>query len=134
MMIRLAGCCQPSSGDPIVGYISRGRGITVHRASCPNLASIKEFQERRIEVEWETVSPKATRRFQVTARRTGNLFSEVEGAIKKYRGHLIEGKLEESQTDTLQGFFTVELDNRDDFSRVIKGLRAIPSVLNIRTV
>jgi guanosine-3',5'-bis(diphosphate) 3'-pyrophosphohydrolase len=134
MMIRLAGCCQPSSGDPIVGYVSRGRGITVHRADCPNLRSIKEIGERNIEVEWETVSSKATRRFQVTARRTGNLFSEVEGAIKKFQGHLIEGKLEDSLSDTLQGFFTVELDNREDFARVGKALRAIPSVLNIRTV
>jgi guanosine-3',5'-bis(diphosphate) 3'-pyrophosphohydrolase len=134
LMIRLAGCCQPSSGDPIVGYISRGRGITVHRADCPNIRHIKEFAERNIEVEWETVSPKATRRFQVTARRTANLFSEVEGAIKKYHGHLIEGKLEESNPETLQGFFTVELDNREDFARVVKGLRAMPSVLNIRNV
>ena len=134
LMIRLAGCCRPSSGDPIVGYVSHGRGIAVHRADCPNLKSIREFTERKIEVEWETVSPKATRRFKVTARRTGNLFSEVEGALRKYRGHLIEGKLEESATGVLEGFFTVELDNREDLSRIGKALRAIPSVVNIRSL
>jgi guanosine-3',5'-bis(diphosphate) 3'-pyrophosphohydrolase len=133
MLIRLAGCCQPTSGDAIVGYVSRGRGIIVHRASCPNLAYIREFPERRIEVEWETVSPKATRRLQVTARLTSNLFSEVEGALRKFRGHLIEGKLEEGQPDTLQGYFTIELDNGEDFTQVLKSLRTLPSVLNIRT-
>ena len=131
-MIRLAQCCTPSTGDAIVGYISRGRGITVHKIGCPSIASIKDFAERSIEVEWETVSPRATRRFQVTARLTTNLFSEIEGALKKFGGHLIEGKLEESDLDTLRGFFTVEMDNREDFGRVMKSLRTIPAVLTIQ--
>jgi guanosine-3',5'-bis(diphosphate) 3'-pyrophosphohydrolase len=133
IMIRLAQCCTPSTGDAIVGYVSRGRGITVHRIGCPSIASIKDFPERSIEVEWETVSPKSTRRFQVTARLTSNLFSEIEGALKKFGGHLIEGKLEESDHETLRGSFTVELDNREDFGRVMKSLRTIPSVVNIQT-
>ena len=133
IMIRIAQCCTPSTGDSIVGYISRGRGITVHRIGCPSIASIKDFAERSMDVEWETVSPKSTRRFQVTARLTSNLFSEIEGALKKFGGHLIEGKLEESNHEVLRGFFTVELDNREDFGRVMKSLRTIPTVMNIQT-
>jgi GTP diphosphokinase / guanosine-3',5'-bis(diphosphate) 3'-diphosphatase len=133
IMIRLAQCCTPSTGDTIVGYVSRGRGITVHKIGCPSIASIKDFGERSIDVEWETVSPKSTRRFQVTARLTSNLFSEIEGALKKFGGHLIEGKLEDTGNDTLHGFFTVELDNREDFGRVMKSLRTIPTVVNIQT-
>ena len=134
MMIRLAKCCNPTTGDRIIGYISRGRGIIVHRADCPNLKYIKDFSERKIEVEWETVSPRATRRFQVTSRMIPNLFSEIEGALKKYNGHLIEGKLDESDGETLKGFFTVELDNRDDFSHVLKNLRTIPAIINIQSM
>ena len=63
LMIRIARCCSPASGDSIVGYVSRGRGIIVHKASCPNLQYIHDFQERHIDVQWETVSPRATRRF-----------------------------------------------------------------------
>ena len=132
MLIRTALCCTPSTGDAIVGYVSRGRGITVHKADCPSLASIKDFAERRIEVEWETVSPKSTRRFQVTARRSANLFSEIEGALKKFGGHLIEGRLDDER-ETLRGSFTVELDNREDFSRVLKSLRTIPSIVSIQS-
>lgn len=133
MMIRLAKCCNPSTGDSIIGYVSRGRGIIVHRADCSNLAYIKDFDVRKIEVEWETVSPKATRRFKVTAKLITNLFSEIEGALRKYNGHLIEGKLEEIDQDTLTGFFTVELDYKEDFGKVLKNLRTIPSVINIQT-
>ncbi|TFG61635.1 MAG: bifunctional (p)ppGpp synthetase/guanosine-3',5'-bis(diphosphate) 3'-pyrophosphohydrolase [Spirochaetales bacterium] len=131
MMIRLAQCCSPSTGDDIIGYISRGRGIIVHRKSCPNLAHIKDFAERNVVVEWETISPKATRRFTVNARRTSDLFSEIEGAVRKFKGHLIEGKLNEDDKGNLTGSFTMELDNLEDFKKVIKNLRTIPSILNI---
>ncbi|MFW5684884.1 MAG: RelA/SpoT family protein, partial [Spirochaetota bacterium] len=83
MMIRFAQCCHPTTGDDIVGYISRGRGIIVHKTGCRNLQNIPDFDSRAIEVEWETVSPRETRRFRVVARRTFDLFSEIESAIRK---------------------------------------------------
>ena len=70
----------------------------------------------------------------VTARRAGNLFSEVEGALGEYRGHRIEGTLAQSAAGALEGFSTVELDSREDLPRIGKALRAIPSVVNIRSV
>jgi guanosine-3',5'-bis(diphosphate) 3'-pyrophosphohydrolase len=134
LKIKLARCCNPTIGDAIIGYVSRGRGIIVHRADCPNRIHIKDFGERMIDVEWETVSPKATKRFRVTARFTSDLFSEIEGTLRKYKGHLIEGKLEENINETLNGFFPVELDNREDFNKVLKNLRTIPAIVNIQPV
>lgn len=132
MMIRIAQCCRPSTGDDIIGYISRGRGIIVHKTDCSNLRNIKDFAERSIPVEWEAVSPITTQRFRVTAKMTSDLFSEIEGAVRKYKGHLIEGKLEENERGNLTGSFTMELEKGDDFKRVIKSIRTIPSVLNIQ--
>jgi len=133
MMVRIANCCNPASGDDIVGYVSRGRGIIVHKRRCPNIAHIPDIKERMIEVEWEAVSPRATRRFRVTARMTSDLFSEIEGAVRKYKGHLIEGKLEEDDRGNLSGAFTMELETKDDFKKVMKSIRTIPSVVNIQT-
>ena len=132
MMISIAKCCNPSTGDDIVGYVSRGRGIIVHRRNCSNLKHIEEIDDRLVEVEWEAQSPKATRRFRVTSRMTSDLFSEIEGAVRKYRGHLIEGRLEEDAKENLTGSFTMELENREDYKKVLKSLRTIPSVLNIQ--
>ncbi len=131
MMIRFAGCCNPTIGDPIVGYISRGRGIIVHRRDCSNVKHIADFPERTIDVEWETVSPRETRRFRVVARRTSDLFSEIEGAVRKYRGHLIEGRLEENEDGNLEAHFTMEIDRREDFKTVMKSIRTVPSVMSI---
>lgn len=132
MMISIAKCCSPSTGDDIVGYVSRGRGIIVHRRDCTNLKHIEGIDHRLVEVEWEAESPKATRRFRVTSRMTSDLFSEIEGAVRKYRGHLIEGKLEEDTKGNLTGGFTMELEKREDYKKVLKSLRTIPSVLNIQ--
>ena len=131
MMIRFAQCCSPTTGDEIIGYISRGRGIVVHRKDCPNLRFIPEFKERRIEVEWETVSPRETRRFHVVAHKSFDLFSEIEGAVRKFKGHLIEGKIAESNNGNMEAYFTLEMDRRDDFKRIMKSIRAVPAVLTI---
>ncbi len=132
IMIKIAQCCRPSTGDRIVGYISRGRGIIIHRENCKNLKYIKDFGVRNIDVEWETISPKATRRFKVTAREAVDLFSEIEGALRKYDGHLISGKLQPNSKGSLTGYFSVEIDRAEQFKKVLKDLRTIPAVVNIQ--
>ena len=52
LLVRLAHCCNPVAGDGIVGFITRGRGVSVHRATCPNVKGLMEHPERMIEVEW----------------------------------------------------------------------------------
>jgi len=134
MLIHFAQCCHPTTGDEIVGYVSRGRGIIVHKQGCKNLTNIPDFESRAIEVEWETVSPRETRRFRVVAKRTFDLFSEIESAIRKFHGNLIEGRVEETDDGRLDAQFTVELDRRDDFKKVMKSVRSIPQVLSIAAV
>lgn len=131
MMIRFANCCHPKTGDPIVGYVSRGRGIIVHHRDCKNLKSISEIEQRTMEVEWETVSPKMTKRLQVTARKTPNLFSEIEGAIRKFHGHLIEGRVDDGDSGNLDARFTLEIERAADMDQIIRSIRQIPSILTI---
>ncbi len=131
MMISLAQCCNPRRGDEIIGYVSRGRGIIVHRKNCHNLKNMTEIEQRSIEVEWETATPLMTRRFRVISKITQDLFAEIEGAIKKYRGHLIEGRLDDGEQDRLIGSFTMEVANEEDFKKVVKSIKAIPAIVSI---
>lgn len=136
MMITLAHCCNPQRGDKIIGYISRGRGIIVHRKDCPNLKNMKEINERSVEVEWETKSPKPTRNFRVTSKRTYDLFSEIEGAIKKHHAHLIGGRLYDDDSDNsrLVGTFTVEADKEEYFKKAMNALKTIPSINTVSII
>jgi GTP diphosphokinase / guanosine-3',5'-bis(diphosphate) 3'-diphosphatase len=132
LMIRIAGCCHPAPGDPIIGYVSRGRGIIVHRRACRNVEKIPDFAERLIDVEWETAASSVVRRFRVVARRSSDLFSEIEGAVRKYKGHLVEGKLKEMGPGRLAGSFTMELEDNEDWKRIVKSIQGIPSVISIQ--
>jgi GTP pyrophosphokinase len=133
MLVRFAKCCNPLAGDPIVGYVSRGRGLIIHRQDCRSLASIPDLAQRCINTEWEDSAGNMVRRFRVEARQTSDLFAEIEGAIRKYQGHLIEGRLEERAGKHLTGFFTMQLEHQEDLPRVLKGIRGIPAVYSIQT-
>jgi GTP pyrophosphokinase len=52
MMVRYAQCCQPVPGDQVIGYITRGRGVSIHRGDCPNILSLQDDPDRRVEIEW----------------------------------------------------------------------------------
>jgi GTP diphosphokinase / guanosine-3',5'-bis(diphosphate) 3'-diphosphatase len=134
MMIQIARCCVPATGDDIIGYISRGRGIIVHKRDCPNLTNIDGFAERSVDVEWEAVTPRSTQRFRIHSRMTSDLFSEIEGAVRKYKGHLIQGKLDEDDRGNLHGAFTLEIEKQEDFKKIMKSIRTIPTVLNIQSL
>jgi GTP pyrophosphokinase len=132
LMIRIAGCCKPVMGDPIVGYVSRGRGIIVHHQGCRNITLIPDFHERSIDVAWETEATTTVQRFRVVAKRSQDLFSEIEGAIRKHKGHLLEGKLQDSAPGRVNGFFTMEIEDREDMKSIVKNIRAIPSIISIQ--
>jgi GTP pyrophosphokinase len=138
LLIHFARCCNPITGDLITGYVSRGRGIIIHRQNCRNLANNPELENRRIDVAWENSGSSLVKRFKIDARQTANLFSEIEGAIRRRQGHLIEGRLEEvpgaggKGAGRLGGFFTIQLVNAEDLKAVMKNIRGIPGIIGIQ--
>jgi GTP pyrophosphokinase len=134
LMIRFAQCCHPVTGDPIVGYVSRGRGIIIHRKNCSNLGGIPDFEERKIDTEWADAASVLVKRFKVEARLSADLFSEIEGAVRKYQGHLIEGRLEETSIDRMTGFFTMRLEHGEDLKKVMKNIQGIPAIFSIQSL
>ena len=134
MMIRFARCCNPVTGDSIIGYVSRGRGIIIHRKNCRSIEKNIEYEKRIIEAEWEKTVSTLVKRFRIEAKHSSHIFSEIEGAIRKKQGHLIEGRLEESSTNRLSGIFAMQLANADDLKTVVKSIRGIPGIINIQPI
>ncbi|MCL2129034.1 MAG: bifunctional (p)ppGpp synthetase/guanosine-3',5'-bis(diphosphate) 3'-pyrophosphohydrolase, partial [Treponema sp.] len=132
MMVRFARCCNPVTGDQITGYVSRGRGIIIHKENCSCLANNPESLNRRIEAEWENTGSALVKRFRIEAKYSANLFSEIEGAIRRRQGHLIEGRLEETSASKLSGFFTMQLEEAGDLKPVMKNIHGIPGILEIK--
>ena len=128
VLVSFANCCNPVIGDKIIGFVSRGRGVIVHKKNCPNLQGINEFKEREISIFWETETLSTVRKCRVRAKRAAGVFSEIEGSLKKYKAHLISGVLDENDRGQLEGEFIIELKNGDDFNKILKSIRTIPSI------
>ncbi len=131
LLIQLARCCGPEPSDEIVGYVSRGRGIIVHRAQCANARNMRDFAERAVEVAWETPAPRETYSFTVTAEPDARLYSEIERIIHADGGKLVSGNLGENAEAALTGRFTVEVKSRRDYGRVVRHLKSLDAVKSL---
>ncbi len=131
ILFDFAKCCNPVHGDEIVAYITRGRGYVIHRADCPNLRNMPEAKDRIVPVEWD--SQELVRRFSVVAKFNAELFGEIDNAVRKHGGHLIQGALDVAP-EGLVGTFTVSADSDNDMKRTIAAIRQIPSIIRIQGV
>jgi guanosine-3',5'-bis(diphosphate) 3'-pyrophosphohydrolase len=140
LLVRFAKCCNPLPGDQIVGFITRGRGLTVHARDCLTVAKSVLDRERLINVEWDEETPP-----QETAKRPvriavyiGNdrpgLLSEITGAIGGKNGNIT--KAEVTVTDDRRGInnFVVEVADLSQLQDIMAAIRDVPDVINVERV
>jgi GTP pyrophosphokinase len=131
LLISFAKCCQPVPGDQIVGFITRGRGIVVHRADCPNLISLIEDPERQVEVEWDV---DRNRQFMVRLNLIGedrkNFLRDVAEAIAKADTNIVSIDMK-AVDSVVYGNIIVEVKNLQHLTRVINKIDSVKGVIRI---
>jgi GTP diphosphokinase / guanosine-3',5'-bis(diphosphate) 3'-diphosphatase len=131
LMVRYSQCCQPVPGDDVIGYITRGRGISIHRTDCPNVLNLASDPERRVEIEWKA---EAGDRFFVRLIVEGDdrrgLLSDIAAAIttsgtniSSVEMHGVEGGM--------TGSFVVEVENLTHLKKVVRSIRGVKGVLGV---
>ncbi len=131
VMVRYSQCCQPVPGDDVIGYITAGRGISIHRTDCPNILTFSQFPERRIEIDWRT--DKAQLYFvrlviEGTDRR--GLLSDIARAISN-TGTNIQSAETEAVEGGMKGEFVVEIESLTHLTKVIKSVRKVKGVVSV---
>jgi guanosine-3',5'-bis(diphosphate) 3'-pyrophosphohydrolase len=133
IMVFRARCCNPIRGEKIVGYITRGKGVSVHSATCPNVVNLLYDPERRIEVEWDKGDAVARYTVKLTMEvedRKGLLaavsakIADINTNIKNMEAHTDEGQ--NARID-----MTVEISDLKHLEKVIKSLRGVDGVLGV---
>ena len=129
LMIRYSQCCQPVPGDNVIGYITQGRGVSIHRTDCPNVLNLSE--DRRVEIEW--TAEKGDRFFvklymEGTDRR--GLLSDVAKAITNTGTDIAQAEMGGVEHGML-GQFSVEVQDLAHLNRVIKAIRKVKGVLEV---
>ncbi|PUU87581.1 MULTISPECIES: bifunctional (p)ppGpp synthetase/guanosine-3',5'-bis(diphosphate) 3'-pyrophosphohydrolase [Halanaerobium] len=133
MLVRMAKCCNPVPGDDIVGYITRGRGVSVHREDCKNLKNLEESEpERIIEVSWEQGR---TESYQVDLRidavNKSALLNDITHIIKEEKINLLSVMARTSEHNRAVINLSLELSSTEHMYDIMKKIESISGVLNV---
>ncbi|MGD2068960.1 MAG: RelA/SpoT family protein, partial [Gemmatimonadota bacterium] len=129
LMVRYAQCCQPVPGDDVIGYVTRGRGVSIHRQDCPNVLDLD--RARRMEIEWtaEQGDRFLVRLYMKGTDRRG-LLSDVAAAISD-TGTNIQHADMRSVDGGMNGEFVVEVQDLSQLRKVLKAVARVKGVLNV---
>ena len=131
ILVRFAGCCNPVPGDAIIGFISRGHGVTVHRKDCPNLKNAEP--ERLIEVSWlDKASSVYNAGIKVIGNTQAQVLTEVAAAVAELKLDIVSTN---GRTDNKTGQvivdFNIRLNGKDELDRLIAKLSANPKITDV---
>ena len=130
VLVRLAKCCTPVPGDPIVGYISLGRGITVHRVDCPNVKALQRNPERFTEVEWEGgTSAGFLVQVAVDAWDRARLLEDVARTFAEHGANIVSygGVVEDGMA---RNWYTAEVGDVKELRSLLTALRNLDAVFD----
>jgi len=130
LLVRYAQCCQPVPGDPVVGYVTQGRGISIHRADCPNLLTLSAG-DRRVEIDWQEQEGESfSVRLVVNAEDRRGLYADILQAISA-TGTNIRGADLHTKDGGAFGTVFVEVDNLPHLAKVLKAVRRVKGVSSV---
>ncbi|KRV50359.1 GTP pyrophosphokinase [Wenjunlia vitaminophila] len=133
--VKLSRCCTPVPGDPIIGFVTRGNGVSVHRADCVNVDSLAQEPERIIDVEWApTQSSVFLVAIQVEALDRSRLLSDVTRVLSDQHVNILSAAVQTSRDRVATSRFTFEMGDPKHLGHVLKAVRGVEGVYDVYRV
>ncbi len=133
VMVRYAGCCNPLPGDKVVGFITRGRGVTIHTSDCPN--AMDDDPNRRVEVEWDSTKEYIYPvRICVYSEDKKGMLAEISNSISSNGANIKNAKIDTTDDNKAIGTFEVEIRDLNHLKKVLKGLEKIKGVNRVERI
>ncbi|MFJ4093042.1 RelA/SpoT family protein [Kitasatospora sp. NPDC089913] len=133
--VKLSRCCTPVPGDGIVGFITRGNGVSVHRADCVNVEALSQQPERMIDVEWAaTQSSVFLVAIQVEALDRSRLLSDVTRVLSDQHVNILSAAVQTSRDRVAMSRFTFEMGDPKHLGHVLKAVRGVEGVYDVYRV
>lgn len=130
--VMLARCCNPIVGDPIVGFVTRGRGVSVHRIDCPNFANLKSEAERVVEAEWVMDSKKTfVVGISILVENRPGVLAKLSGIISETGINIHMAKAVPLDTQKAKVTFSVEIGTNKDLNDLMELLERVPEVKKV---
>jgi len=135
ILVKLAKCCTPVPGDPIVGFVTRGAGVSVHQADCHNVQSLLQEPDRMIDVEWAPSSKSVFLvQIQVEALDRAGLLSDVTRVLSEYHVNILSATVTTSNDRLALSRFVFEMGDTTHLDRVLNAVRRIDAVYDVYRV
>ncbi|QNP73816.1 RelA/SpoT family protein [Streptomyces roseirectus] len=133
--VKLARCCTPVPGDPIIGFVTRGSGVSVHRSDCVNVESLSREPERILDVEWApTQSSVFLVAIQVEALDRSRLLSDVTRVLSDQHVNILSAAVQTSRDRVATSRFTFEMGDPKHLGHVLKAVRGVEGVYDVYRV
>ena len=131
-LVKLSKCCNPLPGDEIVGYITKGRGVSVHRKDCVNVNELLKEENRIIEVSWaEEEKAKYTVEIEILANDRQGLLADIVQKINESKEKLLTISAKTAKDRTAITKVTLEVDSLESMNKIVKELRKVDSVYEV---
>ncbi|MGO0060282.1 RelA/SpoT family protein [Brevibacillus fluminis] len=134
LLVRLSRCCTPVPGDEIIGFVTRGRGVSVHRLNCPNVLA-ENNEERLIAVEWDQI---LTHNYSVDIEITGHdrhgLLNDVLQVVSETKTNIsaVSGKADKNRVATIH--MTISINNVEHLHKVVERIKRIKDIYSVRRI
>ena len=135
VLVRLSRCCNPVPGDKIIGFVTRGRGVSVHRDDCPNAAELKQHPERIIEVHWEDEAvPDAIYNVEIIVEALDrmNLLLDVASVLSEYGANMLNVSTTTHRDGMAEMRFLFQISDISKIERILSKLQAVEGVFDAR--
>ncbi|OGP91186.1 MAG: GTP pyrophosphokinase [Deltaproteobacteria bacterium RBG_16_48_10] len=133
VMVRYAGCCNPLPGDRVVGFITRGRGVTIHAADCSN--ALDDDPNRKVEVEWDSTKEYSYPvRIRFYSEDKKGLLAEISSSMSSNEANITNARVDTTDERKAVGTFEVEIRDLKHLKKVIKDLEKIKGVHRVERI
>lgn len=136
VLIKLSQCCQPIPGDEVVGFITRGRGITVHKKTCPSLKRLRAEKERIINIRWEGENSGNTYpiKLAVYGLDRPNLLKDLAEEISLSKSNILKVDAQVSENNNFAFKIVLEVKNIEHLNEIIKRLKTVKNITDVHKV
>jgi GTP pyrophosphokinase len=133
VMVRYAGCCNPLPGDKVVGFITRGRGVTIHTADCQN--AMDDDPHRKVEVEWDSTKEYSYPvRIRIYSEDKKGLLAEISASISSNEANITNARVDTTEDKNAVSTFEMQIRDLNHLKKVIKGLEKIKGINRVERI
>jgi len=131
MMIKFSNCCSPIPGDPIIGFVTRGRGVSIHRSDCKNIPALLKDEDRKIEVDWDVAKDQSFMvRLKLLAEERKGFLRNVTEALSDYETNILSVDLK-VEGALITCILVVEVENLKQLNKVMNRIRTVDTLISV---